>query len=423
VGYEERSEQGQLPKHVLMIAPDCYMIDRRILQEARSLIQHGYRVTLLSGFECPQEEHYVQDGIDIHRYTYDWDDERLKRLRALLPKKEWVQRWTNRIFMGIARRVLPWSPFDIFVLSKMQDVAADIIHVHDLPCLKYGAWLATQRRLPLVFDAHEIYYEQDVLPPHLRWALKSQERQCIGHVALLITVNDAIADWYYSAYGRRPLVLMNCADTPAADFATKSRDTLRQMAGLPATSWVVLYQGWLSGERNLATLVQSAACLPEDASVVLIGYGEYEKELRALAKGKAWEHKVRFLGRIEPDKLLAFTAGADVGVIPYLPIDLNHRLCSPNKFFEYVQAGVPVVAHNLPFFRHMAQRYGVVAVSDLSTVTGMAQALNTLFEQPDRLGRMRQACQEGAKSLNWEVEARKLLAAYASLIRGSGVRR
>lgn len=423
MGYAERSGQGQLCKHVLMIAPDCYMIDRRILQEARSLIQHGYRVTLLSGFECPQEEHYVQDGINIHRYTYDWDDERLKRLRTLLPHKEWVQRWTNRIFMGIARRVLSWSPFDIFVRSKMQGVAADIVHVHDLPCLKYGAWLAAQQRLPLVFDAHEIYYEQDVLPPHLRWALKRQERRYIGHVDLFITVNDAIADWYDGTYGRRPLVLMNCADTPATDFAAKSRATLRQMAGLPATSWVVLYQGWLSGERNLATLIQSAAYLPEDAFVVLIGYGEYEKELRALAKGKAWEHKVRFLGKIEPDKLLAFTAGADVGVIPYLPIDLNHRLCSPNKFFEYVQAGVPVVAHDLPFFRHMAQHYGVVAVSDLSTVTGMAQALNMLFEQCDHLGKMRQACQEAAKSLNWEVEAHKLLTAYASLTHDSSVRR
>ena len=64
-----------------MLSPDCYMIDRRILQEARSLLGQGYRVTLLSGFESPREEHYVQDGIEIHRYQYDWDDERIKQLR------------------------------------------------------------------------------------------------------------------------------------------------------------------------------------------------------------------------------------------------------------------------------------------------------------------------------------------------------
>ena len=56
------------PKHVLMLSPDCYMIGRRILQEARSLLGQGYRVTLLSGFESPREGHYVQDGIEIHRY-------------------------------------------------------------------------------------------------------------------------------------------------------------------------------------------------------------------------------------------------------------------------------------------------------------------------------------------------------------------
>ena len=91
--------------HVLMLAPDCYMIDRRILQEARALTRSGYRVTLLSGFECPREEHYLQDGIAIHRYTYDWDDERLKKLRACLPASPLLQRWLNKTFMWTARRL------------------------------------------------------------------------------------------------------------------------------------------------------------------------------------------------------------------------------------------------------------------------------------------------------------------------------
>jgi glycosyltransferase involved in cell wall biosynthesis len=408
---------GQPPPHVLMIAPDCYMIDRRILQEARSLIQSGYRVTLLSGFECPQEAHYFQDGIEIHRYTYDWDDERLKRIRALLPKDERLQRWVNRVFMGVARRVLSWSPFDIFVLSKAQQFAADTIHVHDLPCLKYGVRLAAQRGIPLVFDAHEIYYEQEVLSPRRQRTLRREERHGIRHVNLFITVNEATADWYHQVYGIRPLVLMNCADTPAAGFALESNTMLREAAGLPAASRVVLYQGWISGERNLKILIQSAAYLPEDAYLVLIGYGEYEKELRAMTTGTKWHQKVRFLGRIEPEKILTFTAGADVGVIPYLPIDLNHHLCSPNKFFEYVQAGVPVVAHDLPFFRHMQKQYGVVLVGDLSTVNGMARVINGLLEAHESLASMRQACHQAAKKLNWEVEARKLLEAYAPLTR------
>src|SRR5207244_11688863 len=65
--------------------------------------------------------------------------------------------------------------------------------------------------------------------------------------------------------------------------------------------------------------------LPGGAYLVMIGYGAHEPELRTILDGTTWGDKVRFLGRVEPDMMLPLTAGADVGVIPYLPIDLNHK--------------------------------------------------------------------------------------------------
>jgi glycosyltransferase involved in cell wall biosynthesis len=184
------------------------------------------------------------------------------------------------------------------------------------------------------------------------------------------------------------------------------------MAGLPSDAVVVLYQGWISAERNLTTLVKAAEFFPTGTYLVVIGYGAHEADLRAVLVDQPWAEKVRFLGRVEPDQILPLTAGADVGVIPYQPIDLNHTLCSPNKFFEYVQSGVPVVAHDLIFFRGMKEKYGVVEVGDLSTPQGMAKAINALAGDADRLNRMRDACARAAEELNWEVESRKLLAVY-----------
>jgi glycosyltransferase involved in cell wall biosynthesis len=171
----------------------------------------------------------------------------------------------------------------------------------------------------------------------------------------------------------------------------------------------------MSAERNLDTLVRVTAQLPEDTYLVLIGYGAYEPVLQALCADQPWHDRVRFLGRIEPDDILMFTAGADVGMIPYLPIDLNHRLCSPNKFFEYLQVGVPVVAHDLPFFREMAQTHGVVTVGDLSTVEGMGEVLNALLADDARLQKMRDACRKASLTLTWEVEVQKLLDAYVQV--------
>lgn len=406
-----------MSRRVLMMVPDCFMIDRRVLQQARSLSQAGYSVTLLAGFECAREESYNWEGIPIHRYRYDWDDERLKRLRERLPRHDGLRMLVNRLWMKFVARLLPFSAFDMFVLSKARQFPADVVHVHDLPLLKHGAQRARELGARLVFDAHEIYYEQEVLPPRVRRRLAAQERRYVPACDLFSTVNDAIADYFERRHGVRPLVLFNAADRPPAGFDRDSRAELRRRADLPAAARVVLYQGWISSERNLDTLVRAAAALPPDAYLVMIGYGEYEAELKRMVEPRPWRDRVRFLGRVEPDEILRLTAGADLGVIPYLPIDLNHRLCSPNKFFEYVQAAVPILAHDLAFFRDMGQRYGVVVTADLAGDTGASTAIAGMLADPTRLESMRAACRTAAQTLHWDTEARKLLAAYDAMRR------
>jgi len=409
---------GPTPKRVLMLAPDCHIIDRRILQEARSLVAEGYCVTVLSGFESPKEEHYCQDGVGIHRYQYDWDDERIRGIRALI-RNERLRLLFHRAFVGCARRFFRFNSFDVFVLNRARTFRADIVHVHDLPLLKHGAHLAREWGAPLVFDAHEIYYEQDVLAARVRRRLKRAEKRYAPRMDLFITVNEGLADCFRKTHGDlNYLVLMNCADRAGGINREASRRRLREMAALGESARIVLYQGWISAERNLDTLVRAAKSLPPDAYLCLIGYGEYQQDLERIVEGESLADRVRFLGRVEPGDILALTAGADVGIIPYLPIDLNHLHCSPNKFFEYVQTGVPMVTHDLPFFRGMNDKYGVAATGDLSSAGGMASAINGLLNDANRLAAMRGSCLKAAETLCWETESRKLIRAYESIRRG-----
>ncbi len=400
---------------VLMLVPDCFMIDRRVLQQARSLTRAGHQVTVLAGFECATPESYDDQGVAVHRFVYDWDDERLKRIRAKLPDNDRIRMLVNRGFMAVAKRLLPFSPFDMFVYGRAREFPADVVHIHDLPLLKHGARLAREWNVPLVFDSHEIYYEQESLPPRVQRRLKRQERRYVPQCRIFITVNEAIAEYFEKLHGVRPMVLLNAADPPPPGFDANSRADLRARADLPADATVVIYQGWISGERNLETLVRAAEHLPAGAWLVMIGYGAYEEHLRSVVAGQPWSDKVRFLGRIEPQDILAVTAGADLGVIPYQPIDLNHRLCSPNKFFEYIQTGVPVLAHELPFFQGMGRKYGVATTADLSRPQSMAAAINGLLADPAKRSAMRAACPAAAAELNWDTQAAKLVAAYEQL--------
>lgn len=405
--------------HILMLCPDCYMIDRRVTQQARTLVEAGHKVTLLSGFECERESHYQQDGVDIHRYFYQDRSAVVAGVRALAPKGFRPPAWARNLFHRFRRIFEGGDPFGRFVLQRARQFPADVVHVHDLALLRHGLELAQQWETPLVFDAHEIYYEEDGITGYQRRRLQRDERRAMDRLDLFITVNDLIADYYEAKYHRRPLVLLNAPYLPPEGFDRHSRQTLRQRAGLEPGAKIALFQGWFSHERNLLNLIRAVEFFPPDAYLVFIGYGEFEEQMTRLAASLPWGRRVRFLGRVESDDILELTAGADVGVIPYLPTCLNSQLCSPNKFFEFTNAGVPFVSHHLPFMQQLGGQHGIVLTGDFTTPEGMAQPIVRLLTDDELRAGMRGACLKARAELNWQVEGRKLLAAYQPVLAGA----
>ena len=236
--------------------------------------------------------------------------------------------------------------------------------------------------VPLVFNAHEIYFEQSDLGPKLQAAYRKLERRYIRAVDLFFTVNDAIADLLWRAIRKASVGLVQRHRHPlAAALAAPGSGCKR--ADLPSETRVVLFQGWFSPQRNLVTLIRPPNSCPTTRPGPDRLRPLRDRTPRLLA-GKPWSGRVRFLGKAEPEEILGLTAGADLGIVPYQPIDLNHRFCSPNKFFEFVQTGVPVVAHDLVFFRDMGRHYGVVAVGDLSTPSGTAAAIRSVLDDRPR---------------------------------------
>jgi len=389
------------------------MIDRRILLEARTLINSGHKVTLLAGFECSKEEVYVKDGIEIHRYMYDWDDERLKKIRAKLPNNDRLRMFVNRLYMYVARRFFEVTPFDQYIIKKALDFDADIYHVHDLPCLKAGYFASKVRNVPLIYDAHELYYAQDVLPPYLQKLYFRLEKKYIKYPDVVITVNPFIARLMAERYKiNEPEVIMNCTEVSGCIDIEEAKRKIRKKGKIPEDYAIVLYQGWISSERNIEAIIRSVKYYPEKACLAIIGYGEYEKNLRELAQKEGVFEKIFFLGAVPSEEILNLTAGADLGVIPYLPIDDNHLYCSPNKFFEYVLAEIPVITADLPFFNLMHKKYGIPMLTDVSNERLLGEFINQLLSEPRVLNELKLKCRQAGKELNWEIEGSKLLKIY-----------
>jgi glycosyltransferase involved in cell wall biosynthesis len=120
------------------------------------------------------------------------------------------------------------------------------------------------------------------------------------------------------------------------------------------------------------------------------------------------------LDAVPPDALLAWTASADVSLMPIEPSTLNHVLSTPNKLWESLAAGAPIVASDLPEMARVVRETGAGELCDPSDVTSMAAAVRRILGRPgeERLALRRRARAAALDRYNWETESARLLALY-----------
>lgn len=404
---------------IIMLSPDAQMIDRRILQEASSLQRLGHRVTVLSGFECAKPDAYEQDdGVVVERFAFDWVDLRkvalLKRL-PLIGRLTWpIVRVASKIFG------LP-SAFETFVASKVLAHEFDVVHVHDFPLLRAAARIAKERDVPLVYDSHEFYPIQSIFTLKQQRRFLARERALFRVCRRVITVNPYIAKMMARTHDApEPLVILNASPMPPAsqlairtDFAAKR--TARIAHRLPPDAFIFVYQGWISSERNLESMIEAVKSVREPAMLLIIGYGEHVENLKALANDLGVSDRIIFYGRVESDSLGAITELCDVGIIPYVAVDEMHRYCSPNKLFEFVAAEIPVIASDLPYLRDVVDGYKIGWLCDTGSPAALARVMNEALNKQAQFGPLRDQLRVALTRLNWSVEEQKLFSLYAEI--------
>lgn len=145
---------------------------------------------------------------------------------------------------------------------------------------------------------------------------------------------------------------------------------------------------------------------------MIVGYGDHVARLKSYAEELGVLKSVKFLGRLSYEELGSLTGQADVGVIPYVPCDFNTTYCSPNKFFEFIASGVPVVANDLPFLRMELERYGCGKTANILESRSFASAIVEVLRNHD----LKSNCRKAQSELGWDVEQKKLLDWYTQLI-------
>ncbi len=293
-----------------------------------------------------------------------------------------------------------------------------VIHAMGLMGLPVGLAIRSAMGGRLVYDARDLYPDAGNLarmPAFVRWLVGRIERRWALRADRVFTVNDALAGLLRTRLGcDPPVVVMNASDPRPAGSARPHR--FHERLQLDPSVPVVLYQGGFSPGRGIEELVEAMSHVPT-AHLVLLGYGRLVAELQHRVDRSPAANRISILPAVAPAELLDWVASADVVAIPIQGGTLNHRLATPNKLFEALAAGVPVVASDLPGMAPIVHELDAGVLVDPSSPTSIAAGIQTLLEAgPDERAQRQIRLQAAAAGrFGWQAQFATLLTEYGRL--------
>lgn len=296
--------------------------------------------------------------------------------------------------------------------------AADLVHAMAYMGIPVGLGLRDATGAKVVYDARDIYADAANLarlPRPARSLLGRVERRWARRADRVVTVNRPYAEVMAERFGvPLPAIVMNCAYRYAPSESPPRR--FHERLGLAPTTRVVLYQGGFTRDRGIEQLIEAIRSVDE-AVLVLLGYGPLQAELERLAADPATGGRVRLLPAVPPTELLDWVAAADVVAMPIQPSTLNHRLTTPNKLFEAMAVGVPVVASDLPGMAGIVRETGCGLLVDPTDPAAITDAVSRILDAPEteRRAYRERALAAAHETYAWERQVEVLLDEYARL--------
>ena len=419
---------------VLMLVGNTCVNDTRVLKEAQSLSQAGYRVSV-----CCDNQHgglgdAMQDGVHLRRVDMSllaalprWAQALITRMRARrtplpashgspqrLATAAHTPRWMN---YGAARLVLKLLRHGVIRRAALQACVgqqARVVHAHDLETLPAGVALAQRLGARLVYDAHELERHSIGLSALESRVLGWLESRLIGRAARVITVSDSIA-----AHLARvceiplPVVVMNSPNLAEQRAALRG---LRAQLALAVEVPLAVYVGRLAPQRGVDQVLPVLSAWPQLHLACVGGRdASFAASLVQRAQALGVAARLHLVDAVPPFEVVDFIRSADLAVVLGQDACLSYRYSLPNKLFEATFAGLPICASDLLEQRRFVAQAGNGVVVRGDDSDAIAAAMRDVYRRRQQLRPDATRLAALAARYGWQSQSCKLLALYEAL--------
>ena len=357
---------------IAVLVSNDLSFDQRVKKTCAVLEEAGHEI-FLAGRELESSVPYEGPGIAT-RF-------KLKHTRGV------------RFYLELQRAIIKW----------LREVDVDAVWANDLDTLYPAVKVGRKKGLPVVYDSHEFFTEAAGLTnaPLKRLVWLMLEKYTVPKVGQMITVNNSIAQSYRSRYNVKVDVVRNMpvlSEIPEVEHRVPF-----EKYGVPTDLPIMLLQGaFMDRDRGAVDAVNSLDEI-KDVTLVLVGAGiEWEESVERIDDPR-WKGRLFCIPRLPYDELKKLTASADVGLSLDKALHTNYQLSLPNKLFDFIHVGLPIVASPMVEVKKIVENYGIGVVTEEVSTHEIAKAVNEVLSKPKE--HWRTACLEARENLHWGADS------------------
>jgi glycosyltransferase involved in cell wall biosynthesis len=371
-------------KSILFISIDPIEYRRRVLNEIETAQNAGFEAIVIS-----------TTSADLIRSKYDFDYKRI-----YLPK-------------SISRGFIRFPLFNLTLLFLILFRKFDVIHfrgIIPMPAILFRQFF---RKSILIYDAHEYFRGHQVLDnrPFQRYFWMWFEKKMSRHLEYLITVSEPLGDLFKHDYPKLKNIEI-LRSLPSLE-QEKGKIFIRKKS---IENKIALFHGYFLAGRALENIITAFTKIKDKSiKLLLIGEGPLKQKLKEMVDSLDLNNTIEFVNFIPNEQLIEYIRKATIGLSIIQADCTNRKFALPNKFFEYIHAGLPVLASNIPTLDAYTQKYKVGRTVDPENPAEIAKVIEEMVSDPFQLEKWGINCKQASKKLNWQNESQKLAEIYSGI--------